>query len=146
MLIVAPIVVLVIGVVIFAIINMVGAVLASRGSNALAFDIQQALSQIDQDLSASSGYLAVNNVSPLHIPQGLKDDYLTNFHNVQGPGADATNGTMLILNSYATTTNPISATRSYVYAADQPYACTSSLVNRNAKITMNIIYFVKNNT
>lgn len=142
MVIVAPIVILVIGVFIFAIINMVGAVMASRGSNTLAYNIQQALSQIDQDVSASSGYLAVNNVS-LHSPQGLKDDDLTNFHNVQGPGADATNGTMLILNTYATTTNPISATRSYVYAIGQPYACNSTLVNQNTKITVNIIYFVK---
>ncbi len=138
MVIVAPVVIIVIGSVILAIINMVGAVMASRGSNTLAFNIQQALSQIDQDVTASSGFLAVNNVSVDNAnQQGFNND-TTNFKN-----ADATNGAMLILKTYATTNNPISATRNYVYAINQPYACASSLVNQNAKITINIIYFVK---
>lgn len=136
MVIVAPIVIIVIGTFILAIINMVGAVMASRGSNTLAYNIQQALSQIDQDVTASSGFLAVNNVT-IRSPQGYNND-TTNFKN-----ADATNGAMLILNTYTTTSNPISATRSYVYAIGQPYACNSTLVNQNTKITVNIIYFVK---
>ncbi|MCX6728370.1 MAG: hypothetical protein NTV39_01200 [Candidatus Saccharibacteria bacterium] len=137
MVIIAPIVIIVLGGFILAIINMVGAVIASRGSNALAFNVQQALSQIDQDVAASSGYLAVNNVA-IRSPQGF-DNQSANFKN-----ADATNGAMLILNTYATTSNPISSTRNYVYAIDKPYACASTLVNQNTKITINIIYFVKN--
>jgi len=143
MLIIAPIVILVIGIFVSAIITMTGDVLAVRGKNALAFNIQDALNRIDQDVKVSGGYLATNNVT-LTLPQGLKNDNITNFYNVQGPNADATNGTMLILNSYATTANPLSSARNFVYTTS-PNACNSALVSQNQKVATNIVYFVKNN-
>jgi len=137
-LIIVPIVILVIGVFINVIVSMTGDVFATRASNALAYNTQDALNRIEQDVNLSGGYLATNNIS-LTSPQGYNDD-ATNFHN-----ADATNGTMLILNVYATTTNPLTSTRNVVYE-NGPNACNSTQVNQNRPIMMNIIYFVKGNT
>jgi len=136
MLIIAPIVILVIGVFFSAIISMTGGVLAARGTNSLAYNIQDALNRIDTDVKSSGGYLATNSIT-LTSPQGYNND-TTNFHN-----ADPTSGTMLILNTYATTANPLSSTRSYVYTANQPNACNSSLISQNPPVMMNIVYFIK---
>ena len=137
MLIIAPIVILVIGIFVSAIISMTGDVLSVRGKNALVYNIQDTLNRIDQDVKSSSGYLATNNIA-LTSPQGY-DDNTSTFKN-----ADASNGTMLILNTYATTANPLSSTRNFVYTTS-PNACNSALVSQNQKVAMNIVYFVKNN-
>jgi len=135
-LIVAPIVILVIGVFVTAVVNMTGDVLATRASNVLSYNIQDALNRIEQDVDSSSGYLATNNIT-LTSPQGY-DDSTASFKNV---GA---NGTMLILNTYATTSNPLNST-SIVYTPS-PNLCGSNLVSQNPPVMMNIIYFVKNGT
>jgi len=126
MMIIAPIVILVIGTFITAIVNMTGDTLATRASNSLSYSIQDALNRIGQDVKSSGSFLATNNITVIS-PQGYNDN-TTNFHN-----ADATNGTMLILNSYATDKNPLDMTQKKVYASGQP-------------IMINIIYFVKNGT
>jgi len=138
MLIVAPIVILVIGVFVSAIVSMTGDVLAVRGTNAMTYNVQNALNTIDADVKASGGYLATNNIT-LTTGQGY-DNATSVFKN-----ADATNGTMLILNSYATTANPLSSTRNFVYLTNQPSACSSASISQNSKLMTNIVYFVKNN-
>lgn len=138
-LIVAPIVILVIGVFVSTIVSMTGEVLATRAANSLAYNTQNALNLIEQDVKLSSALLATNNIA-LSSPQGYNND-TTNFHN-----ADATNGTMLILNAYATTSNPLVSTRNLVYMSNQPNACGNAQVNQNLPLMMNIIYFVKNST
>jgi competence protein ComGC len=137
-LIVAPIVILVIGVFIGAIVNMTGDVLSSRGANVMASNIQDTLSRIKQDVNLSGSFLATNNIT-VTSPQGYNND-TTAFHN-----ADSTNGTMLILNAYATTNNPLSSIQNIIYA-NSPNLCSSAQVSLNPPLTMNIIYFVKNNT
>jgi len=126
MLIIAPIVILVIGIFISAIVSMTGDALATRSSNALAYSIQDALNRIEQDIKSSGAFLATNNIS-IVSPQGY-DNATSAFHN-----ADATNGTMLIINSYATDKNPLNPTQKKVYVSGQP-------------IMINIVYFVKNGT
>jgi type II secretory pathway pseudopilin PulG len=136
MLIVIPIVIVVIGIFIGVIVSMTGEVLATRANNAMAYNIQDALDRIRQDVSMSGGFLATNNIT-LTSPQGYNND-TTNFHN-----ADAANGNSLILNAYTTTSNPTSPTKSLVYASGQPNQCNSSLVSKNSTVMMNIIYFTK---
>jgi hypothetical protein len=138
-LIVAPIVILVIGVFVSTIVSMTGEVLATRAANTLAYNTQEALNLIEQDVKLSGAFLATNNIA-LISPQGY-DNSTANFHN-----ADATNGAMLILNIYATTSNPLSATRGLVYASDQPNSCNSTLINQNLPVMLNVVYFVKNST
>lgn len=147
MLIIVPIAILTIGIFVAAIVNMTGEVLAVRGTNALTYDIQTALNKIEQDVSLSGAYLATNSIDLATAPyQGYDNGSTynastTNFHN-----ADATNGAMLILNSYTTASNPLDTTRNIVYTSAQPNACNSGLVNQNPPVMINIIYFIKNNT
>lgn len=137
MLVIVPVVILVIGIFIGVIVSMTGDILAARGSNALSNNIQDALNRIEQDVNSSSGYLATNNIA-LTSPQGY-DDSTSSFKNV------GTNGTMLIINSYATTSNPLSSSQNTVYTPN-PNPCNSTQVNQNPPVMVNIIYFVKGGT
>jgi type II secretory pathway pseudopilin PulG len=146
MLIVAPIVLLVIGAFISAIMSMTGGVIANRNEGALTYSVQNALNSIDSDTRVSGGYLATNSIS-LQAGQGYNavssgtNSDTTAFHNVASGAED-----MLILNSYATTVNPSSASKRYVYLTNVPNACNSTSVSQNSKMMTNIIYFVKNGT
>jgi type II secretory pathway pseudopilin PulG len=137
-LIVAPIVILVIGAFIGAIVSMTRDVLASRGSNVLAYNIQDALSRIEQDVEDSGSFLAFNNIT-LTSSQGYNND-TTVFEN-----ADKTNGAMLILNAYATTNNPLSSVQNIIYT-NAPNPCGGIQVSLNPPLMVNIVYFVRNNT
>ena len=146
MLVVAPIVILAIGAFLTAIISMTGEVLASRASNSLSFNVQDALNRIEQDVKLSNSFLATNNI-PLDSStnavttnhyQGYNDD-TTAFTSIGG-----TSGTSLILSMVATTTNPISTSSSYVYLKNKPNDCSNP--QGNIPFTYNIVYYVKNNT
>lgn len=139
MLIVVPIVILMIGVFITAIVAMTGDVLATRASNSLSYNIQDALNNIEQDVKLSGGYLSTNNIA-LVSPQGYDND-TTGFTNI-----DVAKGPILILNAYTTTNNPLNSNRSIVYASNRPNACNSTLITQNETVMMNVIYFVKDNT
>lgn len=133
MLVVAPIVILTIGAFLTAIISMTGEVLASRASNNLSYNVQDALNRIEQDVKMSNGFLATNNV--MGTNQGYNND-ATAFTNVGG-----TSGTSLILNMVATKSNPVSASSGYVYLKNKPNACSSP--QNNAPFTYNVVYFLK---
>lgn len=139
MLIIAPIVILMIGGFIAVFVSMTGEVLATRSSNVLAYNIQDATNRIEQDVKLSTTFLEANHVA-LTSPQGFNDD-TTNFSNV-----DVTNGNMLILNTLLTTGNPLASSSGLVYLTNQPNACASSQVNQNTPMTMNVIYFIRNGT
>lgn len=134
---VAPIIILIIGAFITIIVNMTAEVLRSRGSSDMAYNVQDAINRIDQDVKLSVGFLAQNSVT-LTSPQGYNDGTQT-FENV------GTNGTMLIINALATTGNPLDSTSSVAYLQNQPNACGSSQ-GQNTPLTFNIIYYVKNNS
>ena len=136
LMVVAPVVILTIGAFVTVIVGMTGDVLASRSSSNLLFNIQDALNRVEQDIKLSSAFLAVNNITP-QTGQGF-DDGTAGFKNV-----DATTGTMLILNSIATTGNPLVTGSAYVYAQNAPNACTNTLVTQNTPQSTNVIYFVK---
>jgi len=140
MLIIAPIVILTIGAFVTVIVNMTGDVLATRSSNVLAYSIQDALNRIEDDVKLSTTFLEANNISLTGSHQGF-DDNVANFANVD----NGTNGNMLILNTLATTGNPLSPTSGLIYLTGQPNACGATQ-NQNTPMTMNVIYFVKNNT
>lgn len=139
LLVIAPVVLLTIGAFITVIVNMTGDVLASRASNLLAYNIQDALNRIEDDVKLSATFLAENSID-LTSPQGY-DDGTAIFENV-----DTTTGNMLVLNTLATTANPLSTTSGLVYLTNLPNACTSTQVNQNTPMTFNVVYFVKNST
>ncbi len=141
MLVIAPIVILTIGAFITVIVSMTGEVLSTRSSNVLAYDIQNALNRIEEDIRASTTYLAANSITPLVSPQGY-DNAIADFANVDD--SVTPKGNMLILKTFVTTGNPLSPTSGPVYLANQPNACGSTQ-NQNTPMMMNIVYFVKNN-
>ena len=132
MVIVIPIVILVIGVFVYAIINMTGDVLASRASDALAYNIQDALNRIEADIKISDGYLTTS-ITP-NTPQGVGD----------GASPFQKSNNLLILNSFATTDNPLSSTRNIVYTSS-PNACNTNQVSQNPPLMFNVVYFTKDN-
>jgi len=136
MLVVAPIVILAIGAFLTAIIAMTGEVLASRASNNLTYNIQDALGRIEQDVKQSNSFLATNNV--LGANQGYNDDS-TAFTNIAGAS-----GTSLILNMVATTGNPVSTSSAYVYLKNKPDPCATP--QNNIPFTYNVVYYIKKNT
>lgn len=138
MLVVAPIVILVIGTFVFAIVQFTGQAVAERNQTILLSNVQAALSEIEEDVRSSGAFLATNNTT-LTSPQGLNDD-TTPFTNVS-----ATNDA-IILNVYVTNQSPDSPTRSLSYLANVPNACGSSSITQNQAMTMNVVYFVKDDT
>ena len=136
MLVVAPIVILAIGAFLTVIISMTGEVIASRASNNLSYNVQDALNRIEQDVKLSSSFLATNNV--MGTNQGFNNDN-TGFTNIGG-----TSGTSLILNMVATTNNPISANAGYVFLKNKPNDCAAP--QGNTPFTYNVVYFVKDET
>lgn len=138
LLIIAPIVVLFIGAFISVIVGMTGEVLTNKSANILIYGIQDTLSRIDNDIKSSNSFLATNSVS-ITSPQGY-DDATSTFTNV------GSNGNILILNSVATSTNPLSTSSGYIYLANKPNSCASGIVDQNKSMPKNIVYFVKNNS
>lgn len=144
MLVVAPIVILAIGAFLTVIISMTGEVISSRASNALTFNIQDALNRVEQDVKLSSGFLAETDTNlsgaggdVLQAGQGVNNSTAP-FRNISG-GSNA-----LILNMIATNANPLSATSSYVYLLNQPDPCATP--QANIPLTYNVVYFVQNGT
>lgn len=139
MLIVAPIVLVTIATFVGVIIFITGEVLSSRANNSLAYSIQDALNTIEDDVRLSGAFLATNNVT-IASPQGY-DNNTQSFQN-----AGSSNGTALILNSMATTNTYYSPDRRLIPLANSPNACSSAQVNQNQMMTLNTVYFVKDNT
>ncbi|CAN5366996.1 hypothetical protein BH10PAT4_BH10PAT4_3130 [soil metagenome] len=139
LLVVAPVVLLTIGAFITVIVNLTGDVLASRASSVLVYNIQDTLGRIENDVKLSTTFLAENNVT-LSSPQGYGNN-TTKFQNV-----DSTKGNMLILNTLATTGNPLVATSGLIYLPNLPNSCSSTEITQNTPMTMNIVYFVDSTT
>ncbi len=132
---VAPIVILVIGTFIFAVIKMTGDVMATRAADILANDIQDSLNKIDYDMKIGGVYLNTS-ITP-SPPQGSSNDataFLTTITN-----GTATNNLPLIINTYATTDNPLATTKNLVYK--NPSSCT----NATTPMMFNTVYFVDSN-
>lgn len=124
---VMPLVILVIGILVGAIMAMVGNVLVTRADNSLIFNIQEALTKIESDVETSGAYLATNNFA-VQSPQGVNDN-TDKFTSTAG---------YLVLNAYATTGNPASADRTLVYE-EAAGTCDET----NGILMYNIVYFVK---
>ena len=144
MMVIAPIVILLIGSFVALIVNLTGEVLSSRGSNSLAYEIQDALNRIEDDVKLSTGYLAVNNISLTSTKQGYGTDKTNgstvNFTNIQKPGGS---NASLIVNGLVTNGNPMSTTAGLIYLANRPNNCsTLSEYSKNTPMTMNVVYFV----
>jgi prepilin-type N-terminal cleavage/methylation domain-containing protein len=144
MLVVAPIVILAIGAFLTVIISMTGEVISSRASNALVYNIQDALNRVEQDTKLSTGFLAQTDTDPagaggnaLEAGQGI--------NNTTAPFLSVSGGTSsLILNMIATNDNPLSPNSSFVFLINQPDPCASPQANQ--PLSYNVVYFVQDST
>lgn len=132
---VVPIVsVIIIGV--FAIIlALVQSAAAERVGAQNLYDIHASLDTIQNDASLSSAFLARPD------PALTDADAPKSGWSYEGGGDGART---LILRSYATTTNPLSATRQPVFYNDQ--GCDASSLYLNSVMTYDTVYFVKDGT
>lgn len=121
-LVIAPLVILVIGGFVGAIIAMTGDVLSTRGANKLVYDVHDALNRIETDVRQSAGFLYTNEII-IQSPQGENDD-TDKFTADQST---------LILKSYATDKNPIDNSHKV-------------LIKNSNPLTAEIVYFVKDET
>lgn len=138
-LIVAPIVILVVGIFIAAMTYLTGDALQESARVKLLNDTHAALERIETDTKMSGAFLSVNNMT-IVSPQGFNDTTQA-FTNT-----GLTTGAALVLNTYTTDRNPQTAGKGMVYLANTPNACTSPNLYQNQILTMNSVYFVKNNT
>lgn len=141
LLVIAPIVILVIGAFISLMVAMTGEVIATRAQNAMAYDTQNALNRIEQDIKNSSIFLATNDFT-LQSPQDQNATGTTiSFKNV-------TSGypPMLILKSFTTDKNPSDPNRSLVYTNQPTGSCDSTVIATNQLNYQEIVYFISNNT
>ena len=138
-LVVSPIILLTIATFIGVIIFTTGEVLTARAQNALAYDTQAALNTLEQDISRSGAFLATNAL-PVVAPQGS--------NNLATPFSNAASGasTALILRVPATADTPVTTDRNLIYLSTTPYPCSDPKVSQNAVMTVEIVYFVADNT
>ena len=133
MVVVIPIVIIIIGTFVFALIRITGDIMTARASNVLAYSVQDALNTIEADAKISEGYLTTS-MAPT-TPQG--------FDGNTAPFNNTSTNSPLILKSYATTGNPMSSVRSMVYKST-PNSCSSAQKDQNSPLIINIVYFIKN--
>ncbi len=147
MIVVAPIVILLIGAFIALLVNLTGEVMSSRGANVLAFDVQSALNRIEQDVKLSTTFIGETNIDLATTKQGFGTSTTAGstvkFTNNGTGGSPAS----IILNALVTTTNPVSSSSQLVYKPNTPNNCNDPLeYSKNTPMTMNIVYFIQNNT
>lgn len=140
-LIVSPIVILAIGAFIGAIVFLTGEALIARASNTMTYELQNALDTIERDVNLSGAFLSENNIT-LVSPQG-RDDATGVFNNAIVSGGETEHA--LILNTFATSSNPSDVNRELVYLNNSPNACGSALESQNTLFTVNVVYFIKDN-
>lgn len=133
---IAPILILVLGGFVVALVTMVGDTLASRDANALVFSTQSSLDRIEQDVRLATGFQSSSGIQQL--PQGQD----ANYTGTASFTATATNH--LIMAVPATTVNPLDSSRQIVYYANQPNPCGGNQ-SYNTPLTATVIYFVYNN-
>ena len=130
MLIIAPIVILAIGGFVALMVNMVGEVLVTREESSLAFETQQALDRIEQDVRLSTQFLVTSGAQT--SPQG-SDDNAAAFSNASNA---------LLLSTLATDKNPADVSRGLVYIANQPNPCGGDQ-RYNRVLLTKVFYFIK---
>lgn len=133
--IVAPILILVIMAFVATSLSMLNNALITSDRSKMTYDIQNALSTIEQDIRLSTQFL--DNSRNLNQGQGRNENFTGN--------EAFTSDKDLILNSLATLENPLDAERQLAYYANQPNICGDQKTN-NRPFIYKSIYFVKDST
>ena len=133
MLVIAPLVLIIIAGIIAAMVSLIGDTLVSNARVDDAYNMQETLNQIEQDIRISTNFMGT--FSYFQSPQGRNG----------ATQAFTSSSSDLILTQQATTTSPYDANRDLVYYAKQPEACGSTTVQSNRALNLRVIYFVDAN-
>lgn len=137
MLIIAPIIIIFIGVMIVMISSVTGDSLQAREKNAMAYNVQNALDLIETSGSRSATYPA--STGTLTSPQGSNGS--TAAFTVANNDSSSTDNDVLIIKTPATTTNPINSNKGLIYY-NSPNSCASANVSENNYYPVTTVYFV----
>ncbi|HRJ06127.1 MAG TPA: hypothetical protein PK096_00985 [Candidatus Saccharibacteria bacterium] len=129
-LVISPVIILFIGAFIGLVVNLTGESLVLKEKNAVAYNSQAALDEMERTVSQATGFLA--STGTLTSPQGKNDD-TTAFTNDPASEPD-----VLIIRAAATTAGPFSSSRSLIYTG------AGSCDYKNPIYQYTAIYFVKN--
>lgn len=130
---VAPIVILIIGIFIGIAVALTGNALEARGTSIAIHEANAAIKQIKHDIRTSQNFLSANTI-PLQSGQG-RNGYTSNFTN--------SDGSTLILSQYAYTKAVSSKNRELVYLQNKPNPCDVPAVTSNDTLMYNVVYFIK---
>lgn len=139
LLVIAPIAILVITGFVAVMINLVGDVLITQQRNTAAYETQDGLDQLEQDIRLSTTIL--DTTGSLTSPYGSNSG--TGPFTASSTLDGSSDGPALILSTYATTANPLSSSRTLVYT-NQPTGSCASPYTSNTPLAYTIVYFVKN--
>jgi len=147
LLIVAPIAILVVAGLVSVMVNLVGDVLMTQQRNVTTYETQDGLNQIEQDIRLSPTVLQTTGTFPSPSYQGSNiasaASTNTGAFTASTSFSSADSSKALILNAYATTANPASASRSLIYTNQPGSTCPASYTS-NIPLTYMIIYYVYN--
>lgn len=136
-LVVSPMIILIIGTVIVALVTITGESLVRRETNAVVHRTQTALDDIELDAQKSTVFLTTTGA--LLTPQG-KNNSTTAFTNTTSSQPDT-----LIIRSIATTKNTQDKDRQIVYT-NTPNTCGGVDESKNDPFTLTTVYFVNSGT
>lgn len=132
-LVIAPLVLLLVGVLVGAIVVLTGDTLRSQGQASMTHELQNALNYIERDIRQSETFMSASGALP--SPQGSNNGT-----------AQFTTGNALLILQTRVTTNPFADNRELVVYADQPNACSSPDAIQNTPLTMTVVYFLRDNS
>lgn len=133
MLVVAPMVLLVITALVSAMVSMIGSALIATTRTAIAYDIQNAFSRIEDDARISTGFMST--FGTVTAPQG-RDGVTAPFSTSSGD---------LIFIQQATKNSPYQSIRKLVYYKNQPNDCSADIM-ANRPLMARVVYFTLQNT
>lgn len=149
MLVIAPFVMLFIGALIFLLVQLSGNSLASKEQATTAYNTQDALDNMEQDLYYATAF--PSSVTPLNSPQGSDNSTtaaFTNLINFSGsPSSSTTEATALIVKVPAISASPFTPSRQLIYAkAPASSNCGTTAENTNDIFPVYYVYFVNGST
>lgn len=134
MLVVAPLVLIVIAGLVSAMVAMIGDSLVASSRADAAYNIQDTLSQIEQDSRVATSFMGT--FSYLQSPQGR--------NGATSPFSYSSNND-LILTQQATSSSPYSTDRQLIYYANQPADCGGD-TSGNRTLFNRVVYFLLTNS
>ncbi len=137
MMVIAPIVVLAVGGFVVFLIALTSGSLRLREKNAMVYDIQNALNNIESDASYALAFTrtTVAGPYPIQAPQGSNN-------GAAAYTVSAGNNTLLI-KAPATTTNPAAGSQGLVYLATPDATCAAPTLNANDPFFVLYAYSVR---